>query len=151
MSFEYEMTMGRLVFEWVTPEAHRNNVDLKPKTNVHTAFDPPLFGHPVLKSRETEIYLPSRLTHGRRLVVRGLLEGDRWVYDEARQTLFVVVKDTEGGRRHRVEVEVRPTPRVAFDVNDFWMDFGGHFFGLGIIAVAVMIYWLSRYWVRIEY
>ncbi|KAF8633873.1 hypothetical protein AX15_001204 [Amanita polypyramis BW_CC] len=150
LSFEYEMTTGTIVFEWATPEENQSNVDPKSKENAHTISNPPLFGHPVLRSRETEIFLPSRLTQGRRLAVRGLSEGDKWAYDEARQTLFLVVKDAEGGKRHRVEVEVRPGPRVAFEVNDFWTDFGGHLFGLGILLVAVIIFWLSTYWVTIE-
>jgi hypothetical protein len=42
-----------------------------------------------LTSRESEIFVPSLITRGRRLVVEGVPEG-MWKYDEARQTLFVL-------------------------------------------------------------
>jgi hypothetical protein len=152
LRFEYEVTTGKFVFEWVTPEADLNNVNLKlakASGGPLRISNPPLADHPVLTSQETEIFIPSRLTRGRRVNVAGLSEGDRWGYDERRQTLFVVIADRTGGKRHRIEVDVRPGLRAAFVVNDVWSDFGGHIFATTIVVAAMLLVWLSSYWVRI--
>jgi hypothetical protein len=120
LRFEYEVTCGKFVFEWATPAADENDANRKLAKGANGSIgvlNPPL-ADPVLTSQETEIFIPSRLTRGRRVQVHGLAEGDRWAYDEGRQTLFVVVSDRTGGKRHQIEVEVRPAPRAAFEVND---------------------------------
>ena len=152
LRFEYEVTTGKFVFEWATPEAHHNNVNLKLMKGSGGSLrvlNPPLTDHPVLTSQETEIFIPSRLTRGRRVNVHGLSEGDRWAYDERRQTLFVVIVDRTGGKRHRIEVDVRPAPRAAFTLNDVWSDFGGQIFATSIVVAAMLLVWLSSYWVHI--
>jgi len=146
------VTTGKFVFEWATPEAHHNNVNLKLMKGSGGSLrvlNPPLTDHPVLTSQETEIFIPSRLTRGRRVNVHGLSEGDRWAYDERRQTLFVVIADRTGGKRHRIEVDVRPAPRAAFTLNDVWSDFGGQIFATSIVVAAMLLVWLSSYWVHI--
>ena len=152
LSFEYEASSGKFVFEWATPAAHESGANLKlakgPDGSVG-ASNPPLADHPILTWQETEIFMPSRLTKGRRVEVHGLAEGDRWTYDEGRQTLFVVVADRTSGKRHRIEVEVRPAPRATFVVNDLWSDFGGQLYATGVVIAAIFFIWLSSYWVQI--
>ncbi|KAF9238092.1 glycoside hydrolase family 5 protein [Melanogaster broomeanus] len=92
LKFEYDMNIGKFTFEWTAATT----------TQERTA-------------RETEIYIPSLMTHGRHLVVEGLAPEDKYVYDESRQTLFVVRK---------IAVSVRPPLRPHFYVNSFWDDFG---------------------------
>ncbi|PFH50868.1 glycoside hydrolase family 5 protein [Amanita thiersii Skay4041] len=150
LKFEYEMTTNAFVFEWVTPEEPQNATKDADGATFGVS-DPPLHHHPVLTSRETEIFLPSFITHGRKVFVRGLSEQDNWLYDEARQTLFVVLKDIKPGQKHRIEVSVNPPPsRPAFELNDFWTDFGGSIYATGILFAAICFFWLSRFWVTIE-
>lgn len=96
------MNTGTFTFEWRSPES---------KDNI------------VLTARETEIFVPSLITHGRKLVVLGLGAGDKYAYDEARQTLFVVTQDASSGRTHKITFSVDPPLRPHFDVNNFWGDF----------------------------
>ena len=149
LRFEYEMTCGKFIFEWATPVADENDASRKVAKGPNGVSNPPLADHPVLTSQETEIFIPSRLTRGRKVQVHGLAEGDRWAYDEGRQTLFVVVADRTGGKRHRIEVEVRPAPRAAFEVNDLWSDFGGPMLASGVVIAAIFFIWLSSYWIKI--
>jgi hypothetical protein len=152
LRFEYEVTCGKFVFEWATPAADENDANRKLAKGANGSIgvlNPPLADHPVLTSQETEIFIPSRLTRGRRVQVHGLAEGDRWAYDEGRQTLFVVVADRTSGKRHRIEVEVRPAPRAAFEVNDLWSDFGGQMLASGVVIAAIFCIWLTSYWVKI--
>jgi hypothetical protein len=99
------MNTGMFTFEWRSPES---------KDNI------------VLTARETEIFVPSLITHGRKLVVSGLGAGDKYTYDEARQTLFIVTQDASSasGRMHKIVVSVNPPLRPHFEVNTFWGDFG---------------------------
>lgn len=60
-----------------------------------------------LRSRETEIFLPASLSRGRKLLITGLNPRDRFVYDESRQTLFLVHDDASPSHVHQL--------RVAFD------------------------------------
>ncbi|KAF8630871.1 hypothetical protein AX17_005230 [Amanita inopinata Kibby_2008] len=151
--FEYEMTTGEFTFEWAIPE--NSNGDAKESEtsrNIDTAFgvsNPLLNDHPTLTSRETEIFLPSLLTRGRKVIVKGLSQQDSWLYDESRQTLFVVTKDTTPGKKHKIEVSVNPPPRPAFDLNDLWTDFGGHLLATGILLAAIVLFMLSTSWVVI--
>jgi len=97
------MNTGMFTFEWRSPES---------KDNI------------VLTARETEIFVPSIITHGRKLVVSGLGTGDKYTYDEARQTLFIVTQDASSGRTHKIIVSVEPPLRPHFEVNTFLGDFG---------------------------
>ncbi|KIL62019.1 glycoside hydrolase family 5 protein [Amanita muscaria Koide BX008] len=128
LKFEYEMTAGKFVFEWKILEDSKK-ADLR--------------------CRETEMFLPSRLAHGRRVLVSGLSpEEGSWTYDESRQTLFVVTRDTQPGRRFRIEVTISPPHKAPFRVNDFRTDFGGHLYASGILATSIAVCWLSLYWIQ---
>jgi hypothetical protein len=131
LKFDYEMTTGKVAFDWAIPGESKE-----------TSQTP-------LRCRETEIFLPSHLIRGRKLIVNGLSEEDSWSYDESRQTMFIVVKDIRPGRRYRIEVAVRPPHRPQFEVNDFWMDFGGQVFAVGVLVVAVVGFWISTRWVQL--
>jgi len=97
------MNTGMFTFEWRSPEAGDNIV---------------------LTARETEIFVPLIMTHGRKLAVLGLDAGDKYTYDKARQTLFIVTQDASSGRMHKITVSVDPPLRPHFEVNTFWGDFG---------------------------
>ncbi|KAF8843464.1 glycoside hydrolase family 5 protein [Paxillus ammoniavirescens] len=101
LKFDYEMNTGKFTFEWTTTTATQEGT-----------------------ARETEIYLPSLIAHGRKLVVEGLAPEDQYIYDESRQTLFVVQGDSAPGKIKKITVSVRPPLRPHFDVNTFWDDFG---------------------------
>ena len=79
--FQYEMNTGAFTYTWVhsTPNPARQT-RLKGKESV---FQPPRMGHPALTSLETEIFLPSQLARGRRVIVKGLDLGDKHRYDES--------------------------------------------------------------------
>jgi hypothetical protein len=104
LRIEYEVICGKFVFEWATPAGDENDANRKLAKGANGVLNPPLADH-VLTSQETEIFIPSHLTRGRREQVHGLAEGDRWACDEGRQTLFVVVSDRTGGKRHQIEVD----------------------------------------------
>ncbi|KIJ64803.1 glycoside hydrolase family 5 protein [Hydnomerulius pinastri MD-312] len=100
VKFEYEMNGAQFTFEWMASAPHGDAV------------------------RETEIYLPSLITHGRKLVVEGLPSEDKYLYDESRQTLFIVQGDAASGKSRKITVSVWPPLRPHFNVNTFWGDFG---------------------------
>jgi hypothetical protein len=60
-------------------------------------------GHPAFMFLEMEIFLPSQLAHGRRVIVKGLDRGDKHQYDENPQTLFIVSQDTSLDKVHLVK------------------------------------------------
>ncbi|KAF9255450.1 glycoside hydrolase family 5 protein [Marasmius fiardii PR-910] len=113
--FEYEVTTSRVIYEWNDSSSSSIYLD-------------------DLKAKETEIFIPSMLTQGRKLVVSGLGEEDRCVHDQERQTLFIVTKNKGN---HRVEISVTPPPRPMFFVNDFWSDWGGTVAAVGVVLVAL--------------
>ncbi|KAG6810021.1 hypothetical protein H0H92_013656, partial [Tricholoma furcatifolium] len=117
-AFEYEMNRGEFEFEWANP-------DEAPESGVG--------GSEALKALETEIYVPSMITQGRKLVVEGLDAdaGDKYVHDERRQTLFVVARDRTPKRVHRIKVSVYPPLKPSFVINDLWGDFGTRIVLLG--------------------
>ncbi|KIM41720.1 glycoside hydrolase family 5 protein [Hebeloma cylindrosporum] len=145
LRFEYEMNTGTFTYEWANPipgDANAKSPSTT-KTNERKISKPPLTLHRPLLTRETEIFIPSQLTHGRNLIVKGLAQGDKYLYDERRQTLFVVTQDVvEPGRVHSISVSVDPAPRASFFVNDLWTDFGGHFMSVGMLFFAVLAYWV---------
>ncbi|KAF9531115.1 cytoplasmic protein [Crepidotus variabilis] len=137
ISFEYEMNVGAFTYTW----DNRTPQGVVPK--VKTISNPPRVLETSLTSRETEIFVPSQLTHSRKLIVQGLEEGDEWTYDEKRQTLFIVTKNHhEPGIRHQVMVSVYPPPKPAFFVNDFWSDFGGQVMSVVFVFLAIFFYWV---------
>ncbi|KAJ6520077.1 glycoside hydrolase [Mycena sanguinolenta] len=136
LRFEYEMTSGTFLFEWATPEEGVASPSTPGKVS-----SPPLAGHPVLSAHETEIYVPSILTKGRKLVVRGLGPDDRYVYDESRQTLFVVSRDNAPGAKHQIQVSVNPPLVPSFELNDLWSDFGPRIVSLLVVIFGIIIYY----------
>ncbi|KAI0672041.1 glycoside hydrolase [Trametes maxima] len=143
LRFEYEMNTGEFTYEWIVPEDASSAAAAADERRVARASvrDPPRAGHPALRSNKTEIFVPSQLAHGRKLVVRGLKPEDKHTYDEAHQTLVIVAHDNAPGTVHRVVVGVDPLPKPAFEVNDFWGDYGFHVLaaGAGVIAFVVVL------------
>lgn len=138
IKFDYEMTEERFVYEWKNPLTKAE--DAKDEVASPTASNPPLSNHPELKSLETEIFLPHMLTQGRKIVVQGLDKEDKYAYDEERQTLFIVAKDTTPGRLHRVEVVVvPPLRRPPFYVNSFRSDWGALLTTVAVVFLAFII------------
>ena len=133
LKFEYEVTRGRFVYEWAEPVTSPP-ADVARATNKLSHV--PLTGHPPLASRETEIFVPSALSRGRKLIVSGLQDGDAYTHDEARQTLFVVV--APGQTTHKITVEFDPPPMPMFSVNGFWGDFGPYVFAVIVIVLSAL-------------
>jgi hypothetical protein len=141
------MNIGAFTYEWANPSTNGAKTPSTSTTTIATTKEnglsnPPLMLHRPLLSRETEIFIPLQLTQGRNLVVQGLSRGDKYLYDERRQTLFIVTEDMEPGRVHRVTVSVDPVPQAVFFVNDIWSDFGGHIMSFGMLFIAVLVGWL---------
>ncbi|KAJ3722722.1 glycoside hydrolase family 5 protein [Lentinula guzmanii] len=133
LKFEYEVTTGSFMFKWRNPGAETDTISGAP------TVDKPSRSHPEIKALETEVFLPSLIAHGRSVVVSGLEEDDSYVYDEARQTLFIVAKNTQPGFVHEVRVEIAALEGYKirpplFEVNDFWSDFG-----MGACALLVLL------------
>ncbi|KAL0565219.1 hypothetical protein V5O48_016808, partial [Marasmius crinis-equi] len=105
---EWEVTEGRgVAFNWSEPE-----IDGKAKASTSVEKSPLSLAGVKLKARETEIFFSYLLTSGRQIYLSGLGPEDRWVHDEERQTLFVIVSDQnrKPGKRHRIEVSIAPNP-----------------------------------------
>ena len=136
--FQYEMNTGAFTYIWVhsTPNP-ASQTRLKGQESV---FQPPRTGHPALTSLETEIFLPSQLAHGRRIIVKGLEPGDRHRYDETRQTLFIVCQDTSLDKFHSIIVSFDPPLAPVFEVNDFRSDFGGMIMSILVAIAAILAY-----------
>ena len=138
LKFQYEVTTGAFMFEWENPtQGESTSV---PGNDTKSISNPPRQWQRALTSHETEIYIPSQLTHARRVVVEGAEDGDRYRYDEHRQTLFFVTGNNTPGHRHKIVVSVHRPPTPAFVVNDFWSDFGGHVASvMSVIALLLSI------------
>ncbi|OSC99248.1 glycoside hydrolase family 5 protein [Trametes coccinea BRFM310] len=147
LRFEYEINTGEFTFEWVVPEIATESALATDARRVAraSANDPPRAGHPPLKTNKTEIFVPSQLAHGRKVVVQGLASEDRYVYDEAHQTLTILTHKNEPGTVHRIKVSVSPLPKPAFVVNDFWSDWGFHVFSAGVFVGSFIIFLLLPY------
>ncbi|KXN81028.1 hypothetical protein AN958_06274, partial [Leucoagaricus sp. SymC.cos] len=118
LKFDYEMMSGQMSFSWKIPES----TDEK--------------GDNTLYAHETEIFFPSLLVSGRKLILEA--QADIWTYDEKRQTLFVVPKDNSPGMVHGVRVRVWPPVRPVFNLNDFWSDYGIWAWSLLIVVMSVL-------------
>ncbi|KAJ7243602.1 glycoside hydrolase [Mycena haematopus] len=138
LRFEYEMTSGTFLYEWTTPK--EGDAVPEPSTTAKVS-SPPLTGHPALSAHETEIYIPSILTKGRKVVVRGLGPDDRYVYDESRQTLFVVPRNNAPGAKHQIQVSLNPPLDPSFELNDLWSDFGPRIISLLVVIVGIIVYY----------
>lgn len=143
--FRYEMNSGEFEYEWSIPSD--KPLENPIQQDLASVEQPPIFGgHPALTSRETEIFIPSMLTEGRRVLVRGLGEGDKWEYDKKRQTLFILTHDVNPEKNYRVRVSFDPPLEPMFEVNDFWTDFGGHLVSVAIVLLALTSYYLKHLW-----
>ena len=145
LKFQYEMTTGAFLFEWENPtsqgvpmsDSGSNDNDTKSISN------PPRQWQHSLTSHETEFFIPSQLTHARKVVVEGAEEGDKYHYDERRQTLFFVTGNNTPGHKHKIVVSVQRPPSPAFVINDFWSDFGGLItsgISLFVLLFSILVY-----------
>ncbi|KAH7907809.1 glycoside hydrolase family 5 protein [Hygrophoropsis aurantiaca] len=139
LRFEYEMSWGEFTYEWICPDPSSMI-----STSSKSVSKPPVTDHPTITARETEIFVPSLLTHGRKLLVTGLEPQDRYIHDEARQTLFIVTKDTAPGKKHKVVVSVDPPLRSTFAINTFWGDFGELITSGLVVFLGILIFIVSR-------
>jgi hypothetical protein len=99
--FQYEMNTRTFTYTWVnSPPNPASQTHLKGEKSI---FKPPRMGHPAFMFLETEIFLPSQLAHGRRVIVKGLDRGDKHQYDENPQTLFIMSQDTSLDKVHLVK------------------------------------------------
>jgi hypothetical protein len=119
LRFEYEMTTGAFSYEWANP-----TTDHLPVSAVAKISGAPRSGHPRITALETEIFIPSLIAQGRKVIVEGLDPDDSHRYDESRQTLFIVARDVNPDKIHKVAVSVSPPLTPDFELNDFWSDFG---------------------------
>ncbi|KAJ3515852.1 hypothetical protein NLJ89_g1495 [Agrocybe chaxingu] len=136
LQVDYEMNTGVFTYEWANRSEDASISATKSVSN------PPLSLQTRLASHQTEIFLPSQLTHARRIIVKGLESGDKWAHDESLQTLFITTQNTTPGHKHTVTVAVYPPPRPTFFVNDFWTDFGGRVRSVVVVLFAILVYWL---------
>ena len=170
LKFEYEMATGTFSYSWAVPPstllstssggeeaASTSTLVPQPSSNGNdlelvSVLVPPLTGHPPLLARETEIFVPAQLARGRRLIVEGLREGDSYIYDVGRQTLFVLPGaqtqiPTGGETEANVEVHVLHKVTVRFDPpvngelpNDLWSDFGAPVAAVLVVLLALAAY-----------
>lgn len=128
------MNTGAFELEWTLPtgvsDAASTKVDAPPALPDHT-----------LTSFQTEIFVPAMLSHGRRLVVRGLQSDDRYSYDIEKQTLTVTLGDRTPGRNVRISVSLDPPQAPEFEVNTFSGDFGIWIASFFAIIIA-MLFWI---------
>ncbi len=133
LEFNYEVMNGELSLTWIVPEKGE------------------------LRSHETEIFFPSLLATGRKLLLEAQVDMSQYdyddetqavkklrsltqeryayTYDEKRQTLFIVPKDNSPGTKHSVRVRVWPPIKPTLNLNDIWTDFG-----IWIMAVVVVLF-----------
>lgn len=142
------MTTGEFVFEWVIPAASSGNGKVSPFDSASTA-NPPVSGHAAITSRETEIFVPSSITTGRKLVVEGLATDDKYHYDIDRQTLYIVTKYMVPGKKCKVKVSLNPPLTPMFAVNDLGSDFGAQIMTFSVVIIAILAYfftiWFNSY------
>ncbi len=67
---------------------------------------PPLHALMPLSCKESEIFIPSSLVRAGRMIVK--LHPSEYVYDEERQTMFVLHRDDTPGAVHTVRVKFEP-------------------------------------------
>ncbi|KAF9452093.1 glycoside hydrolase family 5 protein [Macrolepiota fuliginosa MF-IS2] len=137
LEFHYEMMSGEISFSWVVPEKGE------------------------LQAHETEIFFPSLLTAGRKILLEAQIDMSQfdyddemqaarklksmtqekysYTYDETRQTLFIVPKDNSPGTKHGIRVKVWPPVRPLFNLNDFWSDFGIWVAAVVIVVIGVLV------------
>ncbi len=145
LHFEYEMNTGSFAFEWANADSSApvTKEEEKGKAN-RGVSSPPISGHPVVGNWETEIFIPSMITDGRKVVVDGLEPGDSYLHDEQRQTLFIVTGNRSAGKKHKVEVSLNPPLRESFEINDLWSDFSVLILTFSMVFFAIFWYWILK-------
>ncbi|SJL04818.1 uncharacterized protein ARMOST_08189 [Armillaria ostoyae] len=145
LRFEYEMNTGSFAFEWANADSSAP-VTKEEETGKADAgvSSPPISGHPVVGNWETEIFVPSMITDGRKVVVDGLEPGDSYLHDEQRQTLFIVTGNRSAGKKHKVEVSLNPPLRESFEINDLWSDFSVLILTFSMVFFAIFWYWILK-------
>lgn len=141
LKFNYDINTGDFDFSWVVPSSQG-----KPGSQLNeppTVRNPPITDHPPLTSNTTEIYVPSFIAHGGKVIVRGLGEKDSYHYDESVQTLYIVAGDAVPEKVYNIEVSLSPKLKPIFVVNDVWSDFGSHVVAAGGIVLAILAYLFS--------
>ncbi|PPQ65139.1 hypothetical protein CVT24_003229 [Panaeolus cyanescens] len=139
LRFDYEVNAGVFTYEWVIPKSDKTAQTVATSSKVD---EPPTIVSYSLSCRETEIFVPSQLSHNADLIVHGLGKDDLYRYDESRQTLFVVTNDMTPGRVCKISVFITPSPRPLFFVNDFWTDFSGHTMTAIAILLIIVCYFI---------
>ncbi|TCD69457.1 hypothetical protein EIP91_007583 [Steccherinum ochraceum] len=140
VKFSYEVNTGEFTYAWVVP--HSGGIQGgQMEISVNS---PPEFGHPPLRSSTTEIFVPSFIVAGGKVIVRGLGPSDKHRYDESVQTLFIVSGDQTPGRRIEITVSLSSALKPVFEVNDVWSDWGGHILASGAVVFSILVYLLTR-------
>jgi Glycoside hydrolase family 5 C-terminal domain len=106
----YEVQTGEFSISWAIKEVKASSPSLS------YIDSPPLTILETLSCRETEIFVPSLITRGRRLVLEGVSE-ELWRYDESRQTLFVLNPSDEELEIVSIRVQLDPplSPRWSVE------------------------------------
>lgn len=117
------MNTGRFTFEWVQQPAKVENISAA--------------SHHLI-ARESEIFIPSLISAGRNVKVEGL-DGS-YVFDESRQTLFILPASTSTEIKHHIIVSLDPPLEQEFIVNDFWFDFGSHIISALVVLLGILVY-----------
>ena len=73
------------------------------------------------------------------MTMRGLMAEDKYVYDEDRQTLFILVDNLRPGQIYSITVSFDP-PHSGFEVNSFWSDFGKWILAVFAALVALLLF-----------
>ncbi|KZT63270.1 glycoside hydrolase family 5 protein [Daedalea quercina L-15889] len=145
--FSYEINTGAFEYEWIVPGPSSDSAtSFWDSSSIH---NPPVVAdaHPKLTSKVTEIFVPSMIAHDRKVVVEGLKQGDRYHYDESRQTLIIEPMALTPGRVHRIAVKVVPPLKEEFIVNSLWYDFGSSIIAAVVLVISFM---LALLWVRVS-
>ncbi|KIM25743.1 glycoside hydrolase family 5 protein [Serendipita vermifera MAFF 305830] len=144
LKFDYDINRGEFRFEWAKPETSTNSGSPKhPSVN-----RPPLFGHPAITSRMTELYVPMQLVKGRKIVVAldGAAQGSKWWYEASTQTLFVEQPDPSTiaeGAKFKMIFGLTPPPAAKWSATTHWEDFAAYYSGLLAVLLALLAYmWL---------
>lgn len=139
--FDYDLNTGSFTFEWTVPLSTSSSV------SPSGSIEPPVsgLGH-TLTSTDTEVFFPSMLARGRKVIVQtneDCGKGYLHRYDEELQTLSVIPDNNTPGTRHSIRVSLDPPLKPLFLMNNFWTDFGTWVSVLSCIFVAIVALWLS--------
>ena len=126
------MTTGTFTYEWTNTTTDESLGSATAKIS-----GPPRSGHPQITALETEIFVPSLITQNRKVIVEGLDSTDSYRHDESRQTLFIVSRDVNPNKAHKVTVSLSPPLDPQFELNHFWGDFGGRIMFMAILWIGI--------------